>query len=230
MIVKFKVGLANSPRFIGKKGLKECLNIARKSGASVICVNEVFSPNQVEGLREWAHRRGWKLSRTQSPNPILWNPKIWDPAPTSGKIKLHDKAPGPLAKKYPGYNSARYMTRQPLRHKKSGEVVTFFNTHLAAWGPRVDGAWSRAMRERSRKRMARLVRTQIKQGRWVVGNGDMNTWDALPLPRKFKWTSRTVLRQGAAPRAGKNLKISTKRLNSPSDHGHQRTSTVRLYL
>jgi len=158
----------------------------------------------------------------QTPNPVFWRKERFQRI--YGKIhKLHKAGTGPLAKKYPGYNAARYVTEVVLRQRVDGREFAVLNTHLVPNGPKVDKTWRKKARRKSKRDLRQLVRKHKKAGRGVIVMGDMNLYKPFKMPPGFKW-----IRKFGIDKIGSTVPGNASLFAAPTDHKHGVKATLRL--
>lgn len=220
-LLAFTLALVNVPRKVGSRAWRRCFWLAMQHG-SLVGINESFTPAQWTSYRRLSKRAGWGHSDlTASPNPIFWNRKVWRLKRERVK-RLHGPARGRLARKWPGYNAARYATIVVLTHLATGRRVVVINTHLAAYGPKVSNAWRAWAIARSVTILAAIIARHLLAGRVVVLMGDTNSQTLrIPAPR-FRWVwGKGIDKAGVGlPKGAALVEQAAGRFAAPTDHQH----------
>ena len=189
MLLALRAALINIPRKVGERAWVECLDKAMDRG-SIVGVNEALSEQQRRAYRGVAAERGYSVAGlVDGPNPVFWDRLVWRHV-RSRVRRLHPAARGPLAKRFPGYNAARYVTVAALEHRATGRRVTVLCFHLAVGGPdKVSVLWHKAAVAASIVKLARIATWHAVRGRPVILMGDTNA-RVLRLPaRRFRWVA-----------------------------------------
>lgn len=210
------VGLINIPRKVGVANWLECFDrTAERAEVFAICEN-LYRPQQETYLRE-ARERGLRVHGIRSPNPVFWDPAKF--TLVRGRVvQLHPAATGPLAREYPGFNSARYATEVILNPVDGDRDLAVWATHWVPRGPKVDPQWREEVRGISRRRTARNVRAHALAGRDVLTVGDFNIGEPFDLLSGHRWiVGDGVDKIGAAP-ARRVESSSSHRYRAPTDH------------
>lgn len=188
--LSLSVACMNIPTKVGPAKWRTCFNKLAAAG-DVISINEAGSlkaKRLYNRLKNQHHMSQFGLFR--GPNPIFWDVRKF--AKVSAKqIRLHARGTGALARRFPGFNGARFMTvvvLQPLDAEghRLGPEVAFLNWHFVAPGPKVPAAWRARKRRQSEAKVRAERAKHIAAGRIVVGNGDANE-DAFDLADADWW-------------------------------------------
>jgi endonuclease/exonuclease/phosphatase family metal-dependent hydrolase len=155
--------------------------------ADVFGINEAGSVRAKRLYRRLAKERGyssWGLWR--GPNPIFWDTRLYR-LHSARQVRLHRRGRGRLARRFPGFNGARYVTVVTLVHRATGREITFMCWHFVAPGWKVRAAWRAKMRRRSIATVREIEDAELAEGRPVVGFGDTNLRDPFDLGDGWLW-------------------------------------------
>lgn len=178
--LRLLIACMNVPTKVGREAWKLCFAIL-VDHADLFGINEAGSWRAKVLYQRWKKVHGYSQYGLLGTNPVFW--KISAFRFVRGRqIKLHNRAKGKKARKWPGFNAARYVTEVVLRHRASDHLIAVLNAHLVAPGPKVNAEWREDMRERSLDRIAGLVRHHLTEGRVVVILGDFNIRGRLDIP------------------------------------------------
>lgn len=222
-----RVGLVNVPVKVGAAAWLACWTIL-SARCSVLVVNESLSRRQRRVYRAAALARGWgQYGLRSSPNPIFFSRLRW--AFLAGRVvPLHEE--GPWAKRWPGYNAARFVTVLALLHRRSGERHVILGTHLVSNGDKNPVAWRAEKREESLALLRILVQGYLADGCVVWLLGDMNLQEPFDLGPGFRWVrGQGIDKIGLGLPPGLKVDGAAWRLvAAPTDHKHGVTARVRL--
>lgn len=179
--LRLLVAVMNIPTKVGPKAWERCFTLLVER-AQIFGINEAGALRAKRLYRRLARELGlayWGLFR--GPNPVFWDPDVLRLL-RARQIKLHARGSGAKARRWPGFNSARFLTEVVLRHIATKTIVAVLNAHLVPPGPKVDSSWRARQRARSLARIRRLVAFHLSMGRVVVLMGDHNLVGKLDIP------------------------------------------------
>ncbi|WP_051486252.1 hypothetical protein [Nocardioides sp. J54] len=185
-----RLAVTNIPRKVGEKNWRTCFELMADR-ADIFGANEIGSAKakavmlkltRDHKLRQYGTRGG--------PNPIFYNPRLYRRR-SARHIRLHGAGTGARARRYPGFNDARYLTELVLRPRSGGPDVAVLNTHLVPNGAKVPVLWRRAVRKASLIEIRSIVREHRKAGRIVVLLGDTNLKRPFFVVRGWRWLRGT---------------------------------------
>lgn len=222
---RVSVGTINVP---ANKGVAAALECFERTAAQVpdFGMNEVGNSLIKDRLQEHRldeHHGQWGLY--QGPNPIFWDWREFRPVDgTKIHHKIHEKARGKKAHKYPGYNGPRFVTEVVLE-KYDGDdedlEVARIHTHWVPNGRKVNAWWRNKMRRKSKLFVKALILKHLKAGRIVVVTGDLN----IRLPFSFGIPGFVWLKGfgvdkigAVAPRGYRIINKKSGRFRAPTDH------------
>lgn len=220
----------NVPTKVGARAWRRCFDLLVEHG-------EFFGMNEagsVRAKRIYNRRKdlyGYsQFGLFRGTNPIFWKKSEF--SLVSGRqVKLHGRAKGRLALKYPGFNGARYLTEVILRPTADVAEVAVINVHLVAPGPKVNDQWRRQMRAKSIATINGIVAHHADSRRAVVLMGDTNIAGELDLPGVQWLYPRGVDKLGLAlPDNATIATRTTKQFEAPTDHKHGRSADVQIRL
>ena len=167
----------NIPVKVGEDAWAKCFRRSLKQpGVSVVHVNESFTKGQRRTYRRIMRRRGWRqFGLRMGPNPIFYHPGVWDRLPNAEQIKLHGR--GEKYNLFPGFNDRRFATVLPLQMKVTGEIHVFICSHWVPEGGKVTNRFRRKAREKSKNKIAALIRAHHAAGHFVHFSGDTNIFE-----------------------------------------------------
>lgn len=226
-VLLLRVALMNIPTKVGAKAWSRCFLLLVQRG-DAFGINEAGSPRAKRLYKQLAAAHGYgQFGLNEGPNPIFWNKAVFRFV-SGHQIRIHGRGRGRLARRWPGFNGARYVTVVTLRHIDSGRLVTFLNWHLVAPGWKVRRRWRSRMRAKSAALIKRQVTFHRSQGRIVVGLGDANR-DAWTLPGA-KWLHRDGpdLMLVGLPAGTYLEKADTDTFPAPTDHKHGKSADIEL--
>lgn len=155
--------------------------------ADVFGINEAGSVRAKRLYRRLAQARGyssWGLWR--GPNPIFWDTRLYR-LHSARQVRLHRRGRGRLARRFPGFNGARFVTVVTLVHLATGRRITFLNWHFVAPGWKVRDAWRARMRRRSIATVRAIVESTLDHGCTAVGFGDTNLREPFEVVDGWVW-------------------------------------------
>lgn len=227
LLINLRVALMNIPTKVGAKAWSRCFQLLVRHG-DVFGINEAGSPRAKRLYRDLARAHGYgQFGLNEGPNPIFWNRNVYRFV-SGHQIKIHGRGKGRLARRWPGFNGARFMTVVTLSHIPSGQLVTFLNWHLVAPGWKVRPRWRSRMRVKSAVLIKRQVTYHRNQGRVVVGLGDANR-DAWTVSgaRWLHMDGPDLMLLGLP--SGFHLdKADTDAFPAPTDHKHGKSADIHL--
>lgn len=223
-----RVAVCNVPTSVGPKAWRECFTETAKRG-DIFGINEAHSPRQKITFRRLAKRQGLRKVGLTGPNPLFNDPAEWRRTHASVH-RLH--GPGPLARRWPGFNAPRYATvavYEPVRD--DGPAVTVINAHLVPRGPKVPSRWREKARQRAVDHLDRLIAAHTDRGRVVIPLGDFNM-DEAPDLEDVVWVvgaHHGVDKIGVAVPAGWRIAARQgDRFPAPTDHGGGVTAVIEI--
>lgn len=219
------VAVCNVPIKVRRAAWAQCWReTARRSTA--FGLNESFSRAQRRTYRQLAKRAGWAYwGLWRGPNPVFYDPGVWRFV-AARQHGLHGRLR--WWPRWPGYNSARHATVVALRHRETGQVVTFICTHLVPRGNKVHPRSRIRARAKSVRRLERILATQRRLGRITVLMGDMNMSRPPELPGVV-WLAEGIDQIGiAALGAVVDTRYPASRFRAPTDHRHGTAATIRI--
>ena len=206
----------NIPVQVGRGNWEACWLKAKRQGP-LFGAQECFNKAQKSLYRRLAKEHGWGKFGVGHPNPVFWDKNVYEKI--DGRvIMLHDEATGPLAKKKPGFNAARYMTEVVLRHKGTGLIVVVLNFH---WVPEqfVNPVFKAMARRKSKKKARKRIRLHKKLGRIVVPMGDTNIYERISLAGTRWMRPKGIDKLGVAiPSNMVIVELGCDPFEAPTDH------------
>ncbi len=228
--LRLLVACINIPTKVGKAAWARCfgLLVAR---AHIFGINEAGSWRAKRLYIRLARELGLKHYGLSGSNPVFWDPDLFRKL-KGRQIKLHARAKGRLARRWPGFNAARYLTEVLLRHRQTRVIVAVLNVHLVANGWKINARWRARMRKRSLDRIKRLVAFHcFEMGRIVVLFGDTNIADEVNIPGIVWLFPEGVDKVGIAVPEGMDLAgFDLDQFLAPTDHKKGRAAAVNLEI
>lgn len=226
--LRLLLGVMNIPTKVGAKAWEKCFRILAEH-AELFGINEVGSPRAKRLYIRLKDELGFaQFGVGQGPNPVFWARDTF--RFLRGRvIRLHGRGKGRLARRFPGFNGARFLTEVVLRHRESDQIVAVLNFHLVAPGWKVLARWRAEMRRKSLARIDGLVAFHLSKGRVVVLMGDTNIGGAIDLTGVTWLFVAGVDRIAIAVPKGVTLDdFDIAQLVAPTDHKHGRFADARL--
>lgn len=226
LLLLLRAALINIPTKVGRAAWERCFRALAARG-DIVTINEAGSWRAKRVYIRLAKELGYSHYGLSGPNPVFW--KADEYRKVKGRqIKLHARARGRLARRWPGFNGARYVTEVILCHRDTGEYITVLNWHMVAPGWKVRARWRAKMRARSIDRIERLVDHHRDVGRIVLGMGDANQ-DAFPIPG-MKWihADGPDLLGIALPASVYLDRADPDEFSAPTDHKHGKSAVIEL--
>lgn len=227
--LRLLVACINIPTKVGPKAWARCfaLVVAR---AHIFGINEAGSWRAKRLYIRLARELGLTHYGLSGSNPVFWDPDLFRKL-RARQVKLHARAKGRLARRWPGFNAARYLTEVVLRHIQSRVIVAVLNVHLVAPGRKVNSRWRARMRKRSLDRIRRMVAHHILMGRIVVLLGDTNIADEIDV-RGMLWLFPSgVDKIGVGIPEGMDLEgFDLDQFLAPTDHKKGRAAAVDIEI
>lgn len=220
------VAVMNIPTKVGPKNWDTCFRRLASHG-EIFGINEAGSWRAKRLYRTLAKQLGYAHYGLSGPNPVFWKASEYRRV-SSRTIKLHARAKGALARRWPGFNGARYLTVVVLAHRGTGEFITVLNWHMVAPGRKVRARWRERMRARSIARIRRLVAYHLSVDRIVLGMGDANR-DAFVIDR-FTWIhdDGPDLMGIGLPKGVYLERADDNEFAAPTDHKHGKSAVIDL--
>ena len=221
--LKLSVATINVPGSVGPKAWERCFELLMAHGTDFAGANEIGRPAAKRLLSRIAKaNRREQFGAFRGPNPVVSNPARWKR--TGGRVwRLHAAGASALARKWVGFNGARYATvttNRPVKAPYTPEVAAI-QTHWVPRGKKVPEWWRKRQRERARTIVERLVRTHRARGRIVLVMGDLNM-EKAPHITGVTWVHDTgVDKIGVACPA--DVKLTARKsafFDAPTDHKH----------
>lgn len=188
LVITTDVVCINIPSSVGKNAWEKCFALGMQYG-DIVGINEAFHPVAKDLYLEMAAEKGYgQYGLRQGGNPIFWDQLLY--RFISGRVRrIHGT--GPMYRSWPGFNDARFMTIVVLRPFGMGSDdsrdITVINTHWVPNGNKVPEDWREKMRQRSIRKLTRVVRRHQQRGRVVVVLGDLNMHSAFHIHPSFTW-------------------------------------------
>lgn len=221
--LKLSVATINVPGSVGARAWARCFKLLLEHGVDFAGANEVGRPAAKRLLSGTAKAHGREqFGAFRGPNPIVSNPARWKR--TGGRVwRLHAAGASALARKWVGFNGARYATvttNRPAKAPFTPEVAAI-QTHWVPRGKKVPEWWRKRQRERARTIVERLVRTHLARNRIVLVMGDLNM-EKAPHITGVTWVHDSgVDKIGVACPAGVQLTAHKSAFfDAPTDHKH----------
>lgn len=225
--IRVNTAVINIPTKVGPENWIECWELTAEV-ADVFGVNENSKKkHKVYFDLAKKHNHG-RYGVSNTPNPIFWDRKIY--RGISGRqVRLHKAATGPLARKFPGFNAARYATEVVLRHRETKQELAFIVTHWVPNGNKVNPVFRTASRIASKRGVTRLIRENRNEGRPTFLMGDTNIFKKFWL-YAIRWLrSQGIDKLGfAVPSGWKVSNMSSSTYPAPTDHKHGVRGSVTL--
>lgn len=221
-----------------------CMNVPTKVGraawaenfdklvdrAGIFGINEAGSPRAKRLYRRLARARGYGYyGLWLGPNPVFWNKRQY--AFHSGAhVRLHARNTDWRARRWPGFNAARYATVVVLKPRSGGPLVTFICWHFVAPGRKVDSQWRARMRRRSIAKVAAIVEHHHDAGRIVAGAGDANIKPPFDVVPGWEWVhGEGVDKVGVIAPAGSVISdFARVTFAARTDHRHGKSAVVTI--
>lgn len=215
------IATINVPVSVGAAAWERCIR-ETAARAHLFGVNETKSREQINLYRQFAreHELG-TAGLDGSGNAVFWRKSVYLKI-SSRVVPLHPRGTGALARRYPGFNDARSVTEVVLMDKRTSEVVVMLCTHWVPEGRKVPVAWRLWARNKSKRKIRKMIRFHRKWGRTVFLVGDTNIAGPVDMHvRGFKWIrSEGIDKIGVAVPKGTTLKTSDyHKYGAPTDHG-----------
>lgn len=222
-----RAAIMNIPTKVRAKAWERCFRLLAQHGG-IFGINEAGSPRAKRLYRRLADELGYgHFGLDLGPNPVFWDRDEY--RFVSGRqIKLHGRGRGKLARRWPGFNGARFLTIVTLRHRKTGQLVTVLNWHLVAPGWKVRARWRARMRALSEEIINGQVAFHRDRGRVVLGIGDGNQ-DGWHVPNA-RWLHREGpdLMLLALPTGVHLEQADTDVFPAPTDHKDGKSADIGL--
>lgn len=224
-----KVGIINAPRKVGRLSWARCWRIMAKR-TTIFGVNETLSPAAKATYGALAAASGWGHGGLRdSPNPVFYKRARW--RKTYSRVRrIHGPAPAEnrLAREFPGFNAARYITEVHLqrRRQKNGRTVVVLCTHLVPNGGKVEAQWRDVVRAMSLDQLRAIVKYNLAAGHevWVIG--DMNIHEYIRIPDLTWIKGRGIDKIGVA--GGDYDVTGFVEVPAPTDHKHGYVATATV--
>lgn len=184
MTTTLKIAQCNVPSSVGRDNWERCWR-RTAAQAPIFGLQEAFLSKDVyRTLTHLSHHGVCGLAG--SPNPIFWDHKIIK-RKFSHVVRLHARGESLLARRFPGYNDARYATDGIFEHIETGMEFAVINTHwVVGPGKYLPTLWQKWARREAIKKVRRLVKAHLKAGRPVFVIGDTNIRVAMePLVKNY---------------------------------------------
>ena len=217
----------NVPRKVGPENWRECFELTAARG-DIFGFNETHA-GQRKVYRREAKAAGLKMRAMRTPNPVFFDPEIYGGRGTQ-VIRIHDQLPA-LAGRFPGYNSARYVTLTHLVHKASDVRVTVAFTHLVPNGRKVNTRQRFTARRKSFRTLRQLQREATRNGEVFILMGDTNYQSQFNMGGRFRWLKgRGIDKIGYALklRKYKVLASGAHTFRAPTDHKNGVAARVKV--
>lgn len=227
--MRLRLAVTNIPTKVGEKSWARCFELMADK-ADIFGINEAGSKKAKALYLRLAQKHGLGQYGTRvGPNPVFWNKGKYRRV-SSRQHRLHGAGTGRLARRYPGYNSARFCTEVVLAPVAGGPQVAVLNTHLVPNGRKNSLRWRLAARRVALVEIRELVRKHREAGRVVVLMGDMNI--ALPffVVRGWRWLrGRGIDKVGVLTTKDRAVtKVAVTAYPAPTDHKRGISATVNL--
>lgn len=214
------VGTINAPAGYGDEAAETCW-LKTSSHSDFFGMNEIGNKSikdDLENLRR--EKKHGRFGLYLGPNPVFWDLKKYKSVRKARHIQIHPAATGFLARRFPGYNGARYLTEEVIKPVSGGLQVAHLHTHWVPRGVKVSAWWRNKMRRISKDLLRKLVKAHRAAGRIVVVTGDLNIKGPFEVVSGFVWlVSAGVDKIGAIAPVG--YRIINRKMGSfpaPTDH------------
>lgn len=224
--------------------LVACLNIPTKVGraawvdnflklvdrADIFGINEAGSLRAKLTYRKLAIQRGYGYyGLWRGPNPVFWDKRVYE-FHSAAQVRLHARGTGWRARRWPGFNGARYATIVTLKPRSGGPLVTFINWHFVAPGPKIEPGWRARMRASSIAKIAAIVEHHHNAGRIVVGVGDANIKGPFEVTDGWEWVHvEGVDKTGVVAPPGSEIASSgAATFAARTDHKYGRSAAITI--
>lgn len=183
-----KAGIINVPTKVGPANWATCFNLMADQ-APVFGLNEAKHPNAKGTYRALARGRNLGVyGLRQGPNPVFWDRERFRRT-ASAHHRLHVRGESALARRWPGFNDARYVTEVVLRDRQDKTTHAVLCSHWVPNGGKVPNAWRAWARAEAKRGVKRLAKAHLAQGRTVWFLGDTNIKEPFRFGgrRRFRW-------------------------------------------
>lgn len=219
-MTRLRLGTINVPTKVGPRAWRTCW-MKTADRADIFGINEVGARMAKRTYLHLANQHGYDQFGTRiTTNPIYWNAGKYRRV-SARQYRLHEGATGRLARRYPGFNAARYVTEVVLEQVAGGPEIAVLNVHMVAPGRKVNPIWRARMRAQSKRILRQLIAKHQAAGRIVVLLGDTNLRLPFWVCRGWRWLKgRGVDKVGILVPAGIAVTADVDIFDAPTDHKH----------
>lgn len=219
------IAVINVPTKVGPKDWETCFRRTARR-AAIFGVNETFTEKAKLLYRDLA--REMNLGRCGlrgGPDPIFWDRDIYRQVEHM-RTRLHVRGSSLLARRWPGFNEARYVNEAVLRHRATGDQQAILCTHWVPEGRKVPAAWRKWARAESRRRVRALAVKHLAEGRpvWLLGDTNIGAeFNFKPIPgATFRWVrGKGIDKIGLwLPKGMAATDVGFELYDAPTDHKH----------
>lgn len=224
--LRLLVAVMNIPTKVGPADWETCFRRLASHGR-ILGINEAGSWRAKRLYRRLAKELGLSYYGLSGPNPVFWKTSEYRRV-SARTFKLHARARGRLARRWPGFNGARYMSEVILADRATGEFIAVNNWHMVAPGWKVRPKWRAKMRARSIAQIRSRVEHHLSMGRIWLGMGDANR-DAFVIDR-VTWihADGPDLMGIALPKGIYLERADPDVFPAPTDHKHGKSAAIDL--
>lgn len=220
-------GVINIPVKVGARAWRRCFGLMARS-CGIFGVNECLSQNQRALYIKLVRRLGLGQYGVRiSPNPIFWD-KTKYRFVSGRQIRLHGAGDSAKARRWPGFNAARYTTEVVLEVIATGQEIVVFNTHWAPDGKKVPRWWLIRARRASKKALNSRIAYHTAQGRDTLVMGDFNVFRPFILGVVRWLRGKGVDKIGIALSRMRLVRYRVRLIPAPTDHKHGIVVRIRL--
>lgn len=220
-----QVGIINVPTKVGESNWRACF-IRADNFSEIFGINEAISRDAKRFYASIARKtyHGF-FGLAKSPNPVFWDRNLYKRIRGEVHI-LHTRGGSTLAKRYPGFNDARYVTEVELQDRQ-GYVpnIVVLCTHWVPEGKKVPEVWRKWARNEAKRKVRAIARRNLRQGKTVWFIGDTNIGEAFDFGIRgatFEWLRGDGIDKiGVWTPKGTRVNRSHARVYpAPTDHKH----------